>query len=89
MKLRKVKSLDEASGNALVLNRYRGDFGSIRGWFFGPVIASAGAARMPYEPKSKNLLAVVAIVRARQIAVQDGLEIDLIDPEGLWDEAWV
>ena len=73
------------------------DFGSVRvtlfrgetnvcGWYLSPIgdlpVAEA------YVPKSANMIASTALIRAAAISERLGSDVWVIDLERLWDEAW-
>ena len=88
MRFTRVRKVEEADGGALNITLFRRE-GLVRGWFVGPPRTQDGCVDIPYAAKSASLIAPVAIVRAHHIARARQLEICIIDPDDLWDEAWV
>lgn len=84
-KFNTVRNADAADFDCVRVTLFSGEF-HVCGWYLSPTIA--GLTMDGYVPKSANLIASSAVLRAMTAANQLGIDVCIIDPDNLWDSVW-
>lgn len=85
---KKVRAASQSDAGAIKVELFRNEDGRICAWFLGPIRLNETGVSIPYLPRSKNMVASAAVVRAVEEAKSAERPVCIIDPDDLWELVW-